>query len=528
MFLPCETQKRTVLEYYLPVYEIVMNKAGARVFDVTMFRNYDNDQKYLRSKVSELHEKKKEELEQALQQAGIDTKDLKWPDYEKEGEEPFLQRANESFSVTDSADASYPIGFQTNVHVQATRNRPDEYWKGWAEEPESALWCFNNPEKKIVTNSMDHGDGIYWDLSTRSEDSHNVWPQASEAILGGDEWKLSVGERESDSKQREDSFRMQKFSDPFNELKRVGRSQGGEDVLKKVVFWSGEIWPPNQSRFNSFTDPVVADVLRGVTAALLFGSKKGALKAQNTDLKRHLQMSYMKKIDQQDAKIKDKSHKEKMVFADLVQVAYPPIEMGDPRTGSECFRPENLASILPGKDGGKTSKGHYALPKDLRKRTLDTGDFNYANETRIIIWTKRIMCACEKCGIPYGCNTLDRGDDEETELEGIVPQAELPSPLKEALPYLRGYAEKTEAPKLYPKKPDIWADILKPDGGGEDGGDPQVEPGKKTPEDQVIPDVFTYLVCLVSPESGQIPAAGGGGAGGGGGGGIITGCGPNG
>lgn len=510
----CRQQTHMAIEYYLPMYQLATNKAGSRSIDVTMFSGYDNDPKLTRSGTgAHLETEVRQSVERSLDRLlGPERAKTAWPSYHKPGNELFLQGNNETFDLGQGAE-SYPISYQTLLHAHASRDRPVEFFKGWAEEPKSALWCFGKPEKRVIGNAMDHGDGVYSTLSRMAEFTATVWPEAYQATVKLP-WKLRQAGRIDDLPEGlAPSYRMTRWSDPFRELARVGVRPGASAQSRDWIFYGGELAPFNVDRFNSYTDPVRADLFRMSTAALLFNSQRGSLRTANQELFRFPQFTrYAGRSDggrpgytNTNAGVKDS-----IQFVDKVQLAYPPLEDGDPRKGSECFRIENLANNEAGtdKDIRRTENGHIALPKDLRAQFLARGisELNRANETRMIVWTKRVMCACELCGIPYGCTTLNHGDFEEDSFAGTIGFPTPPPPLQEVLPFLNGYARNTSPPPVKPAVVELF-DIP-----ANDSGTPGPLPGvalapiaaqpspPSSPPPQIPPPPLQVLACLLGNE----------------------------
>ena len=513
----CQQQTHMTIEYYLPVHQMATNKAGARSLNPNMFSGFDNDPRLSRSATAQHEERRdKSGVADALEQLGLDTKALKWPEWHKPGQEFHLQGNNESLDVGDAAQ-SFPIGYQTLLHAHATRDRPTDFFLGWALEPKSALWCFDKPDRKVVTNSMDHGDGVYSLLARIPELTQVAWPEAYRATVN-EPWNLAQAGTESKVEDfPEPAFRRARWRSEFDELKEVGVEPQGDAQRLDWVFFGGTLAPFTVGRFNTFTDPIQADLFRMTTAALLFGSQRGAFAAANTGNRRHLQFTrYTGRFGDGRSGYTGSQGgvRDSIRTVDKIQLAYPPLEEGDPRRGSQCFRIENLGNSEPGtsdKELSPSKTQHVKLPRDLRAQFLEHGwrELNRANETRMLIWDKRVMCACEKCGRPFGCTTLNNGDFEQDAFEGTVPFNTPPPPLQEVLPFLQQYARKTSPPPTHPPIPDIFNIPAS------DTGSPGPNPGFAPPGFAAQPSVPTIPPIIPpqpAPPSLACPFSGGGAA----------------
>ena len=423
--LNCKPNNFYVSESYFPVYQVAANKSGARSIDVKGFPGPDGKPEFSKDATKQrYYQASQETVSQILQDYGIDG-EVEWPEWYKPSSDFIAQSNAIGLDSMLDDEVYHSVTYQTNVHRQATRNRPmgPAKYKGFDREPKCALSTLDDPMKNIISSASD-GSIPYLLTSLESEYTKHVDYEAWQAsVLQGSDTVETAGKLETLPQLTPPGQRAQEWNNPFGDLKALELKPA--DLKRDWIFEGHTMAPFSVSRYGVGTiNPVHAGISLAVTHYFLSGLEGSPL--NNKPLDRALKYSrfnarpsapgyYNNPFTQAREDLQDQP----IIWVDKIQLAYPPIEDKGQRKGTGCFRPENLGKFSPGSFGEEqkalTDSGHINIPQDLRARFPEMGmtAINQANEVRIVVWIKRINCHCSYCGNQSGCLNLHDGDEEE-------------------------------------------------------------------------------------------------------------------
>lgn len=389
--------------YWFPEYEVYTNNyAINRLKPDELGQDLFRPQR-LRSDKMQIDEEKKNAAGQTYK---YDASSFQVPSYLQQ--KPYFGQGHSS-NQTFADDEGKLYGHVARTHFSVTRSDEKIHTReGW----ETPIGRIKSVLDSFPKKSNEHApiniwtEYQMWDLFTSiphfsTRIYGNQGKKFMNALNGGRTDKIKQASAEESPFWKNTgamAYRVKTWPNTFRPLQNLYQINGGEDLLKEIVYKGGHELYPLVTKVPDFGSPTLS------TAAII-ARRTLYLAGENQTMKPYFPKNVP---DPRIAQYTINSQRKELEI-DKMQLIFPR-QAGNLKT-SECFRSQSIPN-LTNSDKSLNQWRDQNMPSDLTKFALDPALWSIqGGDSTFGYWNRRISCHCRFVGITTASFTMNDGDN---------------------------------------------------------------------------------------------------------------------